>query len=123
MTAISLPFRIDGYGRVTATSDPSKIWADRVRSVLMTSLGERLMRPEFGSAVSEEVFDILDEVPELTYAAVSDAFTQFLPRLRLEDVQATQQDEENGSISLEISYQLPDLVQDPVTQTVSVRIN
>lgn len=123
MSAISLPFRIDGYGRVASTSDPSKIWADRVRSVLMTSLGERLMRPFFGSTVTDEVYDILDEVPELVFAAVSQAFADFLPRLTFNDVEVIQEDEEAGTISLEVSYTLPDLLQDPVTQTVSIRID
>lgn len=123
MTAISLPFRIDGYGRVASTTDPSKIWADRVRSVLMTSFGERIMRPGFGSSVPEEVYDILDEVPELTYAAVAQAFSDFLPRLQFNDVQIVSEEEGDGTISLEVIYTLPDLVQDPVTQTVSLRIN
>lgn len=123
MTAISLPFRIDGYGRVGSTTDPSKIWADRVRSVIMTNVGERLMRPGFGSTVAEEVYDTLDEIPELTYAAVAQAFSDFLPRLQFNDVQVVSEDEQNGEISLEILYTLPDLVQDPVTQTVSLRIN
>lgn len=123
MTAISLPFRIDGYGRVTSTTDPSKIWADRVRHVLLTSFGERLMRPGFGSSVTEEVYDIIDEIPELTYDAVGRAFADFLPRLQFNDVSLISEDEENGIISLEVSYTLPDLVQDPVTQTVSLRIN
>lgn len=123
MTAISLPFRIDGYGRVTATSDPSKIWADRVRAVLMTSLGERVMRPFFGSTVADEVYDVLDEVPELVFAAVSQAFADFLPRLTFNDVVVVQEDEQDGALSLEISYTLPDLVQDPVTETVSIRID
>ena len=123
MTAISLPFRIDGYGRVASTTDPSKIWADRVRSVLMTTFGERIMRPGFGSSVAEEVYDILDEVPELTYSAVSQAFSDFLPRLQFNDVQIVSEVEGDGTISLEVIYTLPDLVQDPVTQTVSLRIN
>jgi phage baseplate assembly protein W len=123
MTAISLPFRIDGYGRVTSTTDPSKIWADRVRSVLMTSFGERIMRPGFGSSMSDEVYDVLDEIPELTYAAVARAFADFLPRLQFNDVVLLSEEEENGIVSLEISYTLPDVVQDPVTQTVSLRIN
>lgn len=123
MTAISLPFRIDGYGRVASTSDPNKIWADRVRSVLMTSIRERLMRPQFGSEVTAEVYDILDEAPELTYEAVASAFVEYLPRLTLNDVVLVSEDEQNGVVSLEVSYTLPDLVRDPVTQAVSLRIN
>lgn len=123
MTAISLPFRIDGYGRVSATTDPKKMWADRVRIVLMTSFGERIMRPAFGSTVTDEVYDVMDEVPELVEAAVSTAFTDFLPRLTLNSVDLLDADPANGLISLEVSYSLPDIVQDPVTQTVSLRIN
>lgn len=123
MRAISLPFRIDGYGRVTSTTDPSKIWADRVRTVLMTSLKGRIMRPLFGSTISEEVYDILDEAPEVIFAAVSQAFSDFLPRLNFEDVIVVDENAEDGTIYLEISYTLPDIVQDPVTQTVNIRID
>jgi len=123
MRAISLPFRIDGYGRVTSTTDPSKIWGDRVRAVLMTSLNGRIMRPLFGSTISEEVYDVLEEAPEIIFAAVSQAFSDFLPRLNFEDVVVVDEDAEDGLISLEISYTLPDIVQDPVTQTVNIRID
>jgi phage baseplate assembly protein W len=123
MKAMSLPFRIDGYGRVASTSDPSKMWADRVRAVLMTSLGERIMRPMFGSTLTDEVYDIMDEVPELTFSAVSQAFADFLPRLDFNDVIVVEESEEEGIVSLEITYTLPDLLQDPVTQTVNIRID
>jgi phage baseplate assembly protein W len=46
---IALPFSVDPYGKVTVASDQSKIWADRVRSVIGTFLRERVMRPEFGT--------------------------------------------------------------------------
>ena len=55
--SLSLPFSIDAYGKVSVTSEQSKIWADRVRSVLGTSLRERVMRPTFGTLIPYAIFE------------------------------------------------------------------
>ena len=41
---LALPFSVDPYGKISVTSEQSKIWADRVRSVIGTTLRERVMR-------------------------------------------------------------------------------
>ena len=64
--AISLPFSIDSYGNVASTKDQSKIWADRVRSVVGTTVGERLMRPDFGTSIPFATFSGRELVAEIT---------------------------------------------------------
>jgi hypothetical protein len=123
MIAISFPFRVDGYGRITSTSDPRKIWADRVRMVITTYLGERIMRPDFGSELAETLFDDVEDAPELILTAASTAFSEHLPELELVDVLLTSEDPENGEVSIEVVYSIPDLVSDPITQVVDFRMN
>ena len=53
--AMSLPFSIDPYGKVSSTTDQKKIWADKVRSVLGTALRERVMLPTFGTLIPYEI--------------------------------------------------------------------
>ena len=55
--AISLPFAFDQSGSIAYTKDEKKIWQDRVVLVLMTRLGERLMRPTFGSEIGDSLFE------------------------------------------------------------------
>lgn len=123
MIAISLPFRIDGYGRVTATSDPRKVWADRVRFVICTYFGERIMRPTFGSGLANTVFADLEDAPELITVAAQQAFAEHLPYLTLIEVTSVSEDPGNGMINLELLYEIPDFTADPITQTVDLRMN
>ena len=54
--ALSLPFSLNSYGGIAVATEQSKIWADRVRSVLGTSRRERLMHPEIGPLIPFAVF-------------------------------------------------------------------
>jgi phage baseplate assembly protein W len=104
--AVSLPFTIGPTGRVMETSDQSKIWQDRVRSVIGTSLGERVMRYSYGSTLYREVFDNQTEIAEKIRGIVFDAFTNHIEVLELEDV-TTSFDETAGSMAVTIFYRLP----------------
>lgn len=107
MSAISLPFRIDGYGRVASTEDPRLIWAGRVRSVITTMIGERIMRPSFGCDVMNEVFDGAEETPELVEQDIRGAFSEWLPELEIEGVSLDYVDEMTGEVELSVVYKIP----------------
>lgn len=84
--SISLPFKIDALGKVGATIDQSKIWADRVRSVIGTALGQRVYRPSFGCNATLGVFDTEEYVLTSIEEDVSRAFSTYLPLLELEEL-------------------------------------
>ena len=103
---ISLPFRIDLYGKVAEAVTQEKIWADRVRGVLGTTFRERVLRPEFGAAIVESLFDGAEErVLDLT-DQVNEAFLNFLPDLTLLNVNVVELFD-SGTMELNISYALP----------------
>lgn len=110
--AISLPFTISPYGTITATSDQSKIWQDRVLSVLGTGPNERLMFPQFGSKLYNGLFNGgtagQDSATDVIKSTIAEAFTTFLPLLKLTDVQ-TSFDTDQASLSVSVLYQLPNL--------------
>lgn len=107
MVAISLPFRVDGYGRVAATDDARVIWAGRVRSVITTMVGERVMRPGFGCDVMSEVFDVAEETPDLVEQDIRSAFSEWLPELTIEGVSLEFVDEMSGEVELSVEYSIP----------------
>lgn len=84
--AIALPFSFDSSGLVNHTSDEKKIWQDRVVMVVMTNFTERVMRPDFGSEVSQVVFENTESAKTLIKQAVTVAFSKHLPALSLIDV-------------------------------------
>lgn len=104
MRAISLPFRIDGYGRVASTSDLDRINQNRVRSVLLTPVGERLMRPTFGTTIAATLFDTYDEAIDDVETATVNAFAQELPGLAFEALDVLTEDPESGTVEIEITY-------------------
>jgi phage baseplate assembly protein W len=112
---IALPFSIDSYGKVNVTDQQSKIWADRVRSVIGTALSERVMRPEFGTEISFADFQTADDAASQIETTVLHAFEQQLTRLRLQEV-TTNVDEYTSTVNVVIVYALPN--QDLITTTV-----
>lgn len=117
--SISLPFAISQYGRVAVSNTQSKIWSDRVRGVLGTVVGERVMRPRFGSKIAYQNFENEQSAQEKLKGAIHDAFANFLPALSLEKVNTSFDDQEN-LLSVEVVYSLPN--QDTVTTNIGVVI-
>jgi uncharacterized protein len=112
---ISLPFSIDSYGKINVTDQQPKLWADRVRSVIGTAIGERVMRPEFGSEISYAEFKTSDDAAAQIENTVSHSFETQLSRLRLQSV-TTSLDEYTGNLNVTIIYALPN--QELVTTTL-----
>lgn len=108
--AITLPFTISTYGSVAQTTDQTKIWADRVRSVVGTLVGERVMRPKFGANIPQNIFENESDKQSTLAAKLEDeidgVFTKYLPLLSLNSVQVSFDDFENV-VTAEIIYSLP----------------
>jgi len=104
--AIALPFSIDSYGKVNSTLDQSKIWADRVRSVLGTTVRERVIRPTFGTLIPFALFNTETGAIAQVDAEVHKAFAQQLNLLNLQKVNVTV-DQYTNVLTVEAVYGLP----------------
>lgn len=110
--AISLPFRFDESGSVSYTEDPIKIWQDRVVAVVMTGLGERIMRPTFGSEVPKTTAENVNDALVLINQSVSAAFSRWLPDLTLIDVQGSVDPyDEYLVVQITYNYRAQNLIQ------------
>ena len=107
---ISLPFKIDSYGKVGVSNDQQKIWADRVRSVIGTAVKERVMRPLFGTEIPYSVFNTQEEAEIIIQRETQAAFEGQLPLLTLQSVTTTF-DEFTGIINVSTVYGLPNSAQ------------
>ena len=115
--AISLPFSIDPYGKVTQTTDQSKIWADKVRSVIGTALKERVMRPTFGTDIPSAMYESQEDADARVQQLVSASFNTQFPRLALQSVTNTF-DQYSGTLTVEVIYALPN--EEVVSTTVGL---
>jgi phage baseplate assembly protein W len=118
MKAISVPFRFDGYGNVATSTAPSKIWAGRVRSVLGTPVGQRVMRLDFGSELPNNLFDIAVTTPGFIEAGVTSAASRWLPDIEVVDVEVT--DDNTNDVSVNITYQIPESTISGTTYSVRI---
>ena len=56
MPTLDYPYHFDGRGRTAGTTDADHI-RDLIEQVLLTSPGERVMRPDFGAGLLRQVFE------------------------------------------------------------------
>ncbi len=112
--AVSLPFALDAYGSIATTTSQSKIWSDRVLSVVGTLVGERVMQPIFGTEIAEGMFNSTERMEELISVEIEKAFVNHLPALTLVDT-ILNSDPQTGSVYVDVVYGLPN---DEQTNTV-----
>jgi len=105
-SAISLPFTIDAYGNVAKTTDQSKIWMDRVHTVIGTAVRERVMRPSFGTQVPLSTFDSGEIAQEKIRVEIFNAFNTYLSALTLTNLDVSF-DEPSATVSVDVTYSLP----------------
>ena len=80
------PIKVNPKGGLSYSSGPERI-QDAIWIVLSTSLGERLMRPDFGAGVRDYVFQSnSDVVRNQLRTAVNDALLRWEHRIELLNV-------------------------------------
>ena len=85
-SAISLPFSFNSSGGIATTKDPKKIWQDRVVIAVMTKIGERVMRPTFGTDAPLAAFESEENARFIINRAITGVFSTVLQDLKLKDV-------------------------------------
>jgi phage baseplate assembly protein W len=112
--AISLPFGFNESGGISFTTDIKKIFQDRVVMVVMTSLGERIMQPSFGSEAKLATFEGIDNAKVTIRQAITVAFSRWLTELSLTAVEAYF-DEAESTLNIEVTYNYGAALDDTVT--------
>jgi hypothetical protein len=112
--AIALPFSIDDFGSIATTTSQPKIWADRVRSAVGTTLFERVFRENYGTTIPSKLWDNVDTMNEVIQEQLELVFDRDLQNLTLDDVDVNY-DERKETIFAEISYFLPNNEQTSIT--------
>ena len=109
----AFPPQINSRGGIALVSGYTEI-EQAIRIILSTAVGERVMRPEFGSRLHELVFaPINEETKALARRYVEDALTMWEPRIRLVDVSvaathelASGRHHEPGALVIELWYMI-----------------
>lgn len=104
----AFPLRTDTTGRIALVSREQEI-EESIRLILGTAFGERPMRPEFGCAIHDYVFDSADtETAAKVAAAVRASLRRWEPRIDLTDVLVSFDREDPSVIYIDIRYAVGD---------------
>ena len=101
----SLPIGVSGDGTIRMTAGGEETVRNAIWTVLSTSPGERVMRPDYGCGIDDHVFGQLG--PATTAGIVRDvteALQEWEPRIDVLDVQARPDPADRDVLLVEISY-------------------
>jgi phage baseplate assembly protein W len=102
----SFPVGVDARGRLALSRREHDI-EEAIRVILMTSKGQRVMRPEFGCQIHDLVFAPNDATTAgLAIYYVEEALRMWEPRIRLIEVDARPDDDNDGRLMIHISYEV-----------------
>jgi phage baseplate assembly protein W len=100
----AFPLRTDATGRIALVSREQEI-EESIRLILGTATGERPMRPEFGCAIHDYVFDSADsETAARVAAAVRASLRRWEPRIEVRDVQVSFDSADPSTMYIDIRY-------------------
>ncbi|WP_299621894.1 GPW/gp25 family protein [Pelagibius sp.] len=104
MSHVDFPYRIDARGG-TARTDENDYVRDLIEQLLFTAPGERVNRPDFGSAVMQLVFAPNNEtLAATTESTVKAALQQWIADVaEVETIRVTSDD---TKLQLEVSYRV-----------------
>jgi Bacteriophage baseplate protein W len=104
-TGWSFPVQLTPGGSVRLVSGAEEIDA-AVRMILTTAPGERVMRPDFGCGMWEQVFaPVNPNTLGLIEQSVREALARWEPRIALNSVTAVP-DDDNAVVRIQIEYQV-----------------
>lgn len=105
-TGWSFPPRPDGRGGIALVSDTEKI-EQSIRIILSTPIGQRVMRPTFGSRLHELVFAPLNpETFGLAELYVEEALTFWEPRIEVLEVNARGDPDQPSLLLIAVDYRI-----------------
>lgn len=102
---ISFPMRIDRQGNLTLSREVNSI-EESILIILLTELGERRYRPDFGCRIHELAFAPLNsETLILIKIWVQEALEKWEPRIEIENV-ITKPINIKGQVDIQIDYRV-----------------
>ena len=101
---LAWPLRVDDRGGIAVSGGVQDIESS-IRVILTTAPGERLMRPQFGCRIWEQLFDPINpNTLGLMANSVRQALAQWEPRATVDEVVVQPDAGESGRVNIQITY-------------------
>lgn len=118
---IDEPFNFDSVGEVAFTWDPARWARHHILALLLTTQGERVMRPTYGAGLRQFIFESNDPVVVGNISAIIEQSLQaWEPSLRNVKVSVVSVDPANGTAEIRISFNIQN---SPVSHTTAFTVS
>ena len=108
-SGLAFPLAVDQRGAITLVTGETDI-AQAISIILATAPGERPMRHEFGCAVHDHVFDVLDASAfGAIESAVREAIERWEPRASVVAVDFDLSARHEGRLDIVLTYEIPEV--------------
>jgi uncharacterized protein len=108
-SGLAFPLGVDQRGAIALVEGETDI-GQAISIILATAPGERPMRPEFGCAVHDHVFDVLDAAAfGAIESAVRQAIERWEPRASVLDVDFDLGRRHEGCLGIVLTYEIPEV--------------
>ena len=102
---MSFPIRADGNNNFAMTKTSLEQSQHNLENLLLTSLRERPMNPEFGSRLRELCFEQIDEnLPEKIEGEIQKSVARWLPYINIQQVDTLTKNGDKGQIVVRVGY-------------------
>src|ERR1043165_476000 len=107
-SGLAFPLQVDARGALALATGEQDI-NQAITIILSTAPGERPMRPEFGCAIHDHLFDVLDPA---AFAGMEDtvrtALARWEPRVEVQSVDFDLTRQSDGCLDVVIAYEITD---------------
>lgn len=105
-TGWAFPLRVDPWGEIAMASHEEDV-RQAIKIIIGTALGERVMRPDFGSGLQRLVFEpVSTTTVSLVKHQVEQALIEWEPRIDLEEVRVTTDPATRNLLLIEVDYRV-----------------
>lgn len=102
----AFPVGVDARGRIGLARHERDI-EQAIQMILLTPKGQRVMRPEFGCQIHDLIFSPNDAMTAgLATYYVEEALAMWEPRIRVLEVRALADGQDDGRLLMEIRYEI-----------------
>jgi phage baseplate assembly protein W len=106
-SGLKFPLEIDPRTDALVTASGEEKVHASVRTILSTALGERVMRPDFGSDLHNQVFASINAATLGALAfSVRKALLAWEPRIKVQDIQVSDVQAADGIVSILVDYKV-----------------
>lgn len=100
------PVQVDALGEIALSSYEDDV-RESIRIILLTSLGERVMRPDFGAGLKDFVFATMNASNlGLVQASIQNALVTWESRIKVLSVKVAPDQKEAGRMLIDLDYKV-----------------